>query len=99
MEVEAPSPKVNGYHTPPPASDASLDPSQVLDYLESLLSLTLGASKDELEGDRNPLSDGQRQRTVEVGLGFLTGQRVALYASKREEQASQINGDTEDLGK
>ena len=94
MEVEA-SPKVNGFHTPPASSDTALDPAEIHQYLYSLLTLTLGAAKDDLESDHNLLGEHQRRRAIEQCNSFLQGNRVALYASKRELSEPQPNGNAE----
>ena len=97
MDVEASS-VVNGFHDALPSVDLSLDAAAVLDYISSLLSLTLGASKEDLESDHNVLSDSERNKTLERCLSFLNGPRVALYVSKRELQIPQANGNVDGPG-
>lgn len=94
MDVET-SAKVNGFHTSPSSSDLSLGPADVLDYISSLLALTLGASQGDLELEGNPLSEAERDKTLGRCSSFLSSPRVALYASKRELQLPQSNGDVD----
>lgn len=97
MDVETSS-KVNGFHNPSSSAEISLDPDAILEYISSLLSLTLGATKHDLESDHNILSVVERDKTLERCSAFLTGPRVALYASKRKLQLPQANGEADGQG-
>ncbi|KAL9059033.1 MAG: hypothetical protein Q9162_001421 [Coniocarpon cinnabarinum] len=97
MDVET-SPKINGYHTPQTAPENIINHDEILQYLTSLLRLTLGATQHDLESERSLLSHERKAETVERCNTFLQSNRIALYAAKRAI-AEQENGDTAAEGK
>lgn len=93
LELE-PSQPVNGYHAPAVnGSSPSVDPADVVAYLSSLLTITLGASKRDLESQYGILGEDVQEETVDRCVSFLQSFRTALYAQKRELPHLQNGGD------
>ena len=87
---------VNGSANPqaPPAATPQLHPfpSQLEEYLSSLLSVTLGADRSDLEAEGGLLSGARHGETIERCLHFLSSPRVALYAQKHRGLAVESDG-------
>lgn len=73
------TPALNG--AAPPAFPI-IESSVVVEYLASVLEVTLGASRKDLEGRDSLLSKGRRAETVQRCTRFATEAQVALYVQK-----------------
>jgi len=60
----------------------SLNPTLLIDYLTEVLSVTVGATKRELEAPGSLLSDSRYSETLQKCSRFAAEPIVALYASK-----------------
>lgn len=92
LDVEPTSQTVNGFHPPNARDQDSPNPPDVLGYLENLLTITLGATHDDLHARNSLLSSDQRPETIERCVSFLQSYRVGLYAQKRERNGIEVNG-------
>jgi len=75
----------NGSPTPGmPASSLipSFEPEVLVDFVIGVLSITLGATKSELEAAGNFLHPTQRAETVQKLARYATETMVALYVTK-----------------
>ncbi|KAI9728167.1 MAG: hypothetical protein M1828_004628 [Chrysothrix sp. TS-e1954] len=73
---------VNGYSETPSNGLSILSTEALIEYLTSLLSVTLGASKEALQTEDSLFSDAKRDETIERCNRFLNGSSVAIYAQK-----------------
>ncbi|KAH6718072.1 cytoplasmic dynein-like protein 1 heavy chain 1 [Leptodontidium sp. MPI-SDFR-AT-0119] len=80
------SPKPNGTDT------FTIDPSIIVDYLASVLEITLGATRKELENSGSLLSPESRIPTLQRCSRFASENQVALYVSKEVAAAGGIDG-------
>ena len=77
------SPGVNGSKGPPLSSPfTALDPSVMIDYLTSLLEITLGATKRQLEAPGSLLSKAKYADTIQRCIRFASESQVVLYIVK-----------------
>jgi dynein heavy chain 1, cytosolic len=60
----------------------TIDPSLVVEHLASVLEITLGASRKELENVGSLLSKSKYSETVQRCTRFATESQVALYIQK-----------------
>lgn len=91
MEIITPGQGANGGVTPP-SHPTTIDSGLLIQHLISLLEITLGASKEDLEGKGNLLSDAKRGDTVQRCLRFASEAQVALYVQKDAIHAEISNG-------
>lgn len=78
-------------------SPASVDPETIIQYLVSVLDVTLGATRQELESCDNLLSGAKRQDTISRCERFALESQTALYVQKEEldvENGAQLDGDS-----
>ncbi|CAJ2513502.1 Uu.00g016210.m01.CDS01 [Anthostomella pinea] len=73
------SPGANGVS---PAAFIAVDPNLVVDYLASVVTIALGATRAELESPSSLLSDANYADTVQRCSRFATDTQVALYIQK-----------------
>lgn len=73
------SSSTNGLAT---ATFPTIDPSLVVEHLASVLEITLGASRKELENVGSLLSKSRYSETVQRCTRFATESQVALYVQK-----------------
>lgn len=73
------SPGTNGIS---PSSFITIDPTLVVDYLASVITIALGATRGELERPDNLLSKASYSDTVQRCTRFATDAHVALYVQK-----------------
>lgn len=95
MEDPLPAPGMNGVTTngtstpiAPPLTSA-VDPETIIQYLVSVLSVTLGASRQELETHDSLLSDSRRSETVARCQRFALEAQVALYVQKESLETAE----------
>lgn len=77
------------------ASVGTVDPHSIIDYLVSVLSVTLGANKRELESEGSLLSTQQKSSTLQRCTQFAVDTQVALYVQKDLQhlhEVAQANG-------
>jgi dynein heavy chain 1 len=91
MEVITPGQGANGDVEPPPPP-ATVDSELLIRHLVSVLELTLGASREDLEGKGSLLSNAKRNDTVQRCLRFASEAQVALYVQKDTIPAEASNG-------
>lgn len=89
--MEVASPGANG-QVPPPNHSNSIDPNLVVDHLVDVLTITLGASRDDLEGPGNLLSRSKRSETIQRCTRFALESQVVLYIQKESVSADATNG-------
>lgn len=102
MEDPIPIQATNGTSngTPVPASPSAVDPQTIIQYLVSVLDVTLGASRQELESNDSLLSESRISDTITRCQRFALEAQVALYVQKEALDASdgvEANGDGSDL--
>jgi dynein heavy chain 1 len=98
METVAPpgsqSPSTNGV----PTGFPTVDPNIVVEYLASVLEITLGAKRKDLENAGSLLSKSRYAETVQRCTRFATESQVALYVQKDIAVGETANGDVDTLG-
>lgn len=99
-ELEPDGPlRVNGNgHTSPPREDSALEPDQIVDYLCQLLSVTLNASRDQLQHEGSLLSKQAYAHTLDRCRRFLSDSQVALYVQKAIKSETTSNGVSDGQG-
>ncbi|OTA63575.1 hypothetical protein K449DRAFT_464224 [Hypoxylon sp. EC38] len=93
MEAVAPplglqSPGTNGLS---PSSFITIDPAVVVDYLASVITIALGATREELERPDNLLSKANYADTLQRCSRFATDTQVALYVQKDIKPSNDIS--------
>ncbi|KAI2473006.1 cytoplasmic dynein heavy chain [Annulohypoxylon bovei var. microspora] len=73
-----------------PSSFITIDPALVVDYLASVVTIALGATRDELERSDNILSKDNYTDTVQRCSRFATDAQVALYVQKDAKPSDDI---------
>lgn len=68
--------------SPAPPSASTVDPQLIVSYLESVLHVTLGASRQELEANDSFLSPHNLQDTLARCQRFASDSQVAIYVQK-----------------
>jgi dynein heavy chain 1 len=98
MDVLSPG-AANGTPTAPsPTPSASgtynnaFDTNLVIDHLVSLLSITLGASAEDLEGPGSLLSKAKKSETVQRCQRFASEAQQVIYLKKDLASSDQTNG-------
>ena len=76
----------------------TIDPNVVVEYLASVLEITLGASRRELENTGSLLSKPRHSETVQRCTRFATESQVALYVQKDTSPEGQSDGTTDGPG-
>ncbi|KAI0132222.1 dynein heavy chain, N-terminal region 1-domain-containing protein [Xylariales sp. AK1849] len=66
----------------PSSSLIAIDPNKVVAHLAAIVTIALGASREDLEGDGNLLSPSNHTDTVQRCTRFATDSQVALYIQK-----------------
>ena len=83
----------------PSGTDAfAIDPLTVVEYLASVLEITLGATRKELESFGSLLSPDSRAHTVQRCSRFASENQVALYVTKDIASAGVLDGVIDNLG-
>ncbi|CZT42301.1 dynein heavy chain [Rhynchosporium secalis] len=80
------SPKPNG------TDGFAVDPSIIIEYLSSVLEITLGATRKELEATGSLLSPENRIHTLQRCSRFASENQVALYVTKDLAAAGVLGG-------
>ncbi|OTA89925.1 hypothetical protein M434DRAFT_398353 [Hypoxylon sp. CO27-5] len=93
MEAVAPplglqSPGTNGLS---PSPFITIDPAVVVDYLASVITIALGATREELERPDNLLSKANYADTLQRCSRFATDTQVALYVQKDIKPLNDIS--------
>lgn len=98
LEPSDGTPAINGVNGFPPQlktnGSTSVESFEIEQYLSSLLGVTLGASKHDLEATNSLLSSQSAPETIDRCRGFLQSSRLALYALKLGGEHKE-NGDSE----
>ncbi|KAI1763634.1 cytoplasmic dynein heavy chain [Hypoxylon sp. FL1150] len=81
------SPGANGIS---PSSFITIDPNLLVDYLASVVTIALGATRDELERPDSLLSKANYADTVQRCSRFATDAHVALYIQKDVKPSDDI---------
>ncbi|XMA10611.1 hypothetical protein WAI453_003402 [Rhynchosporium graminicola] len=87
------SPKPNG------TDGFAVDPSIIIEYLSSVLEITLGATRKELEATGSLLSPENRIHTLQRCSRFASENQVALYVTKDLAAAGVLDGIIDDSSK
>lgn len=100
MEAVAPplgpqSPGANGLS---PSSFIAIDPNLVVEYLASVVTIALGATRNELERPDNLLSKDNHADTIQRCSRFATDAHVVLYVQKDVKPADTVADDSVDSG-
>jgi dynein heavy chain 1 len=69
-----------------------VDPNVIVEYLASVLEITLGATRKELENANSLLAKGRYQDTISRCTRFASENQVALYITKDIASAGELNG-------
>lgn len=93
MEVASLGAGANG-QIPSPTPPASIDSTLFLRHLASLLEITLGASREDLEAKGSLLSDVKRNDTIQRCMRFTSDSQVAVYIQKDLTGSASLNGDS-----
>ncbi|ETS83032.1 Dynein heavy chain [Pestalotiopsis fici W106-1] len=91
----AQDPMANGVSSPP-SPLASIDPSKLVEHLAAVVTIALGATREDLERDGNLLSPGNRTDTLQRCARFASDSQVALYIQKEIVPVSEEAEDPED---
>lgn len=89
------SPSTNGLAT---SAFPTIDPNLVVEYLASVLEITLGAQRKELESAGSLLSKARYSETVQRCTRFATESQVALYVQKDIAASDGLNGEVDASG-
>jgi dynein heavy chain 1, cytosolic len=87
-------PVANGISSPL----ASIDPGKLVEHLVAVVTIALGATRDELEQDGNLLSSANHSDTVQRCVRFASDSQVALYVQKEITPASNVEDGPLDNG-
>ncbi|KAI0009506.1 cytoplasmic dynein heavy chain [Xylariaceae sp. FL0662B] len=79
-----------------PSSFITIDPTLVVEYLTSVVTIALGATRDELQGPDNPLSKANYADTIQRCSRFATDAQVALYIQKDIRPSDDVPDDPSD---
>jgi dynein heavy chain 1 len=80
--------------SPAPPATSIIDPQLILSYLESVLHVTLGASRKELEANNSFLSPANLPETLIRCQRFASEAQVAIYVQQEALDAiDDIQGD------
>jgi dynein heavy chain 1 len=90
MEVTSPSPSANGANGL--AAFPTIDLNLVVEYLASVLEITLGASRRDLECIGSLLSKSRHADTVQRCTRFASEAQVALYVQKDITAGDGLDG-------
>ncbi|KAL8693410.1 MAG: hypothetical protein Q9218_001759 [Villophora microphyllina] len=95
--MEVVTPGANGH---PPAAPAAINSETVVQHLTDLLEVTLGASREDLEGPDSLFSTSRREETLQRSARFASEPQVALYVQKNivnpERNGNDTSGNEED---
>jgi hypothetical protein len=94
MEVATPG-VTNGLAA---AQGPSVDPKVVVQYLTEVLQVTLGATKEDLEGQGSLLSKAKYSETVQKCTRFASESQVALYVQQDIVGTEEPNGTENENG-
>ena len=89
------SPSTNGLAT---GAFPTIDPNVVVEYLASVLEITLGAKRRDLESAGSLFSKARYSETVQRCTRFATESQVALYVQKDIAAGDSLNGDVDASG-
>lgn len=89
MEVLSP----RGAYTPSAENTPAGDPVLVLEHLASVIQITLGAVRKDLESVGSLLSKSRYSESLSRCSRFTSEPHVALYAQKDVLETTQVNGD------
>ena len=89
------SPSANGAA---PSAFPTIEPILVVEHLASVLEITLGATRKELENVGSLLSIARYPDTVQRCARFATESQVALYVQKDIATAAQVPDNAESTG-
>lgn len=81
-----------------PSPFVMVDPALVVDYLASVVTIALGATRSELERPGNLLSKENYDDTVQRCTRFATDAQVALYIQKDVKPSDDIPDGPTDNG-
>lgn len=104
MEAVAPSPSPLASQSPgasgeTPSAFITVDPKLVVDYLVSVVSITLGATREDLESPGSLLSKTSYADTLQRCTRFASDAQVALYIQKETTPSADLPDATVDTGK
>ncbi|CRG84277.1 Dynein heavy chain, cytoplasmic [Talaromyces islandicus] len=80
------------------AQGPSVDPKVVVQYLTQVLQVTLGAAKEDLEGQGSLLSKAKYSETVQRCTRFASESQVALYVQQDIVGTEEPNGTDNENG-
>lgn len=81
----------------PNATDAfAIDPLIIVEYLASVLEITLGATRTELEQSGSLLSPDSRSHTIQRCSRFALENQLALYVTKDIVSTGGLDGVIDD---
>ena len=95
MEAVAPSPaplvsQSAGDGGETPSAFVTIDPKLVVDYLVSVVSITLGATREDLESPGSLLSKTSYADTLQRCTRFASDAQVALYIQKETTPSADL---------
>ncbi len=70
----------------------AIDPTVVIEYLSSVIQITLGATRKELESSGSLLSPDLKGHSIQRCIRFASDNQVALYVTKDIASAGDIDG-------
>ncbi|KAK7927737.1 dynein heavy chain [Apiospora marii] len=79
--------------SPTSTSFIAIDPALVVEYLASVVTIALGAVRDDLQKDGNLLSESAYADTVQRCTRFANDSQVALYIQKEILSTSDLTDD------
>jgi dynein heavy chain 1 len=82
-------PLTNGV-TPPSPTFIAIDPTKVVEHLAAVVTIALGANREDLEKEGNLLSPSNHADTIQRCTRFAADSQVALYIQKEIAPASDV---------
>lgn len=82
----------NGISRAPSPTPPTIDPQTIVDYLEKVLEVNLGAAERDLRAPGSLLSDDKRTNTLQRCAQFSKENQQVLYVVKERSAEASIDG-------
>lgn len=82
----------NGISRAPSPTPPTIDPQIIVDYLEKVLDVSLGATERDLHAPGSFLSDDKRTDTLQKCAQFSKENQFVLYVIKERSAEASIDG-------
>ena len=82
----------NGTSRAPSPTPPTIDPQIIVDYLEKVLDVNLGATERDLHAPESLLSDDKRADTLQRCAQFSKESQLVLYITKERSAEAPVDG-------